>query len=872
MDWFSKVQTESFTNHSVSEFWAKVSDIIDPFNPSIHYGLINEHLELNTYLNGHSITLDDIYLVSKLMKCKSWSKMLTSKTRPFHICRWFMQVFSLFPDSSFEFYQNRIERIDGRLIKAIEEGNLALFDVLLELVDVNARSPNPEEAGACPIHIAALKANKQALEKLLDKGASIETTDKEGLTPIFYAVQSKEMEVFRYLIGKGANLFHVEKQGRTLFYWAASLGRIEMLEILIEAGLDPNAATKLGRTALSKSAWNGSIEVIKFLLSIPTIDVDIKDTRGRTALHNAVWGSAGGREGRKMGLNAKDSPECAKLLLAKGCDIEAQDNGGNTPLCIACSTYSPESLKLLLDCGANMFYTNYKGQNPYHQSLGRGNIDISQYLVERGMPINIPSERYTCIQICIRFLELNSLKWLLENKVPILEADFTFALERSDRKVFEVILQHYSPSQDFFQLAMKYGNQEIKIFAAENAEITEEGVEEGLKHDRLVAELVLKKWKGKISHFMLEKMIDLKIDSSPFLCRAEPTGNILRMAIKLKNMELACKLIDDYPELVFDADSYSGNTALHIACISEMNEIIPKLVGIAKDPAEYILRKNVKEMTAITLSQIHDHRLSIAELLKELVRQSRGNMVFSQIKGLEYTLNPVGLTPHPYKDNMPVGFWPNPIQLNLKEETPYTWIDTTEGLDVMLLKLKGFSIIGVDLEYHLYKAKIGCLCLVQISNGLEDFIIDALVNRTYLASVLSQLIDNPDIVKIFHGSDSDLLWLQNDFDLHPVRIFDTGRAYRILKGVNMLPSLVSLLLMYFGIEIDKTFKISEWRIRPLPGPMMEYARNDARYLIELYKRLMDEMSEEHIAQLIASCNSLCLKSPDKKFIRITVLE
>ena len=870
MDWFSKVQTESFPNHSVSEFWTKVTDIIDPFNPTVHYGLINEHLEQNTYLNGNSITLDDLYLVAKLMKCKSWSKMLTSKTRPFHICRWFMQVFSLFPDSSFEFYQRRIERIDGRLIKAIEEGNLTLFEILLELVDVNARSPNPDEDGACPIHIAALKANKLALEKLLNKGASIETTDKEGLTPIFYAVQSKNLEIFLYLIEKGANLFHVEKQGRTLFYWAASLGRIEMLDLLIEAGLDPNATTKLGRTALSKSGWNGSVEITKYLLSIPTINIDIKDTRGRTALHNAVWGSAGGREGRKMGQNSKDSPECARLLLAKGCDIEAQDNGGNTPLCIACSTYSPESLKLLLEHGANMLYLNYKGQNPYHQALGRGNVELAKYLVDRGMPINIPSERLSCVQICVKFNELNSLKWLLENKVPITEADFIFALEKSNRRIFQLILEFYSTTQDFFQLAMKHGNQEIKIFAAENAEISGEGVEEGLKHDKIVAELVLRKWNGKITHLMLEKMIELKIDSSPYLCRAEPTGNILRMAIKQKNLELACKLIDDYPELAFDADSYSGNTALHIACISEMNEIIPKLVGIAKDPAEYILRKNVKEMTAITLSQIHDHRLSIAELLKELVRQSKGNTVFSQIKGLEYTLNPVGLTPHQYKDSMPIGYWPNPIQLNLKEETPYTWIDTTEGLDLMLEKLKGFSIIGVDLEYHLYKAKIGCLCLVQISNGLEDFIIDALVNRNYLASVLAQLIDNPEIVKIFHGADSDLLWLQNDFDLHPVRIFDTARAYRILKGENMLPSLVSLLWMYFGIEIDKTFKISEWRIRPLPGPMMEYARNDARYLIELYKRLMDEMTVEQINHLIVSCNSLCLKSPDKKFSRITL--
>lgn len=872
MDWFSKVQTESFEGAPVSEFWEKVSNIIDPYNPTVHYGLINEHLESNTYLQGNTISINDVYLASKLMKCKSWSKMLTSKTRPFHICRWFMHIFSLFPDNTFEFYQRRIERIDGRLIKALEDGNLTLFDILLELVDVNARSPNPNEDGACPIHIAALKANKVALEKLLKKGASIETTDKEGLTPIFYAVQSKSMEIFEFLIEKGANMFHVEKQGRTLFYWAASLGRIEMLDILINAGLDPNATTKLGRTALSKSAWNGNTKVIKYLLSIPTIDIELKDTRGRTPLHNAVWGSSGGREGRKMGQNNKDSPECAKLLINRGCNLESQDNGGNTPLCIACSTYSPESLKLLIDKGANMYHLNFKGQNPYHQALGRGNVELAQYLVEHGMPINIKSERFTCIQICLKYNEINSLIWLLKNNVQVTNEDFVFGLGSLKKEMLLALLEYFNPPDNFFQLAMEHGNNEIKLFAANYVNLTLKDVEVGLKQDKAVAELVLQKWNGPITTVMLERMVDLKINSSPYLSRAEPTGNILRLAIKQKNLEFACKLLEDYPDLAFEADGYSGNTALHIACISEMNEIIPKLVGLAKDPVEYILKKNNKEMTAITLSQLHETRLSIAELLKEMVKQSKGNLEFSQIKGLEYTLNPVPVTPHPYKDNMPLGYWPCAVEIHTEKENPYTWIDTKEALDLMLEKLKDFNVIGVDLEYHLYKTKIGCLCLVQISNGLEEFIIDALVNREYLAQVLTKIIDNPDVVKIFHGADSDLLWLQNDFDLHPVRIFDTGRAYRILKDQQQLPSLVFLLQTYFGITIDKTFKISEWRIRPLPGAMMDYARDDTRYLIGLYKRFLEEMTAEQINELNVSCNALCLKSPDKKFIRIIVNE
>ena len=163
-----------------------------------------------------------------------------------------MHIFSIFPDNSFEFYRKRNDKIDGRLVTALQQNNMSLFDVLLELVDINARSP--DEKGARPIHTAALMGNIEAIEKLLNLGVNIEAQDEEGLTPIFYAAQSKSIETLNYLINKGADVFHVEKQGRSLFYWAASLGRVEMLDVLLENKLNPNKTTILGRTALSKSA------------------------------------------------------------------------------------------------------------------------------------------------------------------------------------------------------------------------------------------------------------------------------------------------------------------------------------------------------------------------------------------------------------------------------------------------------------------------------------------------------------------------------------------------------------------------------------------------------------------------------------------
>ena len=40
---------------------------------------------------------------------------------------------------------------------------------------------------------------------------------------------------------------------------------------------------------------------------------------------------------------------------------------------------------------------------------------------------------------------------------------------------------------------------------------------------------------------------------------------------------------------------------------------------------------------------------------------------------------------------------------------------------------------------------------------------------------------DPDTIKVMHGADSDILWLQRDFGLFTVGLFDTGQAARVLE-------------------------------------------------------------------------------------------
>jgi exosome complex exonuclease RRP6 len=140
--------------------------------------------------------------------------------------------------------------------------------------------------------------------------------------------------------------------------------------------------------------------------------------------------------------------------------------------------------------------------------------------------------------------------------------------------------------------------------------------------------------------------------------------------------------------------------------------------------------------------------------------------------------------------------------------------------------------------------------LWQISTRVEDFIVDVLVPalRPQL-HILNEVFADPKIVKVFHGSDSDIIWLQRDFGLYIVNLFDTFFASKALQRKGH--SLASLLLEYTTFKPDKRYQLADWRIRPLNDAMLLYARSDTHFLIHIYERLRRDllMTDEMLAEV-----------------------
>ena len=167
------------------------------------------------------------------------------------------------------------------------------------------------------------------------------------------------------------------------------------------------------------------------------------------------------------------------------------------------------------------------------------------------------------------------------------------------------------------------------------------------------------------------------------------------------------------------------------------------------------------------------------------------------------------------------------------------WVDTPDGLRRMCASLLPQPRIAIDTEANSLYAFREQVCLIQFSIPGVDYLLDPLTLHDL--TPLADIFCNPAIEKVFHAAEYDLLGLQRDYGFTFTNIFDTMLAARIL-GYKQL-GLGSLLAEKFQVEIDKRFQKADWGARPLPPGLVDYARLDTHYLLELRDVLEQELRD-----------------------------
>ncbi|KAL9301414.1 Protein RRP6-like 3 [Arabidopsis thaliana] len=214
---------------------------------------------------------------------------------------------------------------------------------------------------------------------------------------------------------------------------------------------------------------------------------------------------------------------------------------------------------------------------------------------------------------------------------------------------------------------------------------------------------------------------------------------------------------------------------------------------------------------------------------------------------------------HPYETEITVllenpqiefGFLRGECSLEMSDS--YVWVETESQLKELAEILAKEQVFAVDTEQHSLRSFLGFTALIQISTHEEDFLVDTIALHDVM-SILRPVFSDPNICKVFHGADNDVIWLQRDFHIYVVNMFDTAKACEVLSKPQR--SLAYLLETVCGVATNKLLQREDWRQRPLSEEMVRYARTDAHYLLHIADSLTTELKQ------LATDSS----SPDDRF-------
>jgi ribonuclease D len=140
------------------------------------------------------------------------------------------------------------------------------------------------------------------------------------------------------------------------------------------------------------------------------------------------------------------------------------------------------------------------------------------------------------------------------------------------------------------------------------------------------------------------------------------------------------------------------------------------------------------------------------------------------------------------------------------------------------------GIIGLDIE-TLMDCKTWCLSQI----ALPDFtaIVDMLAFDA--RRPIARLAEDGRIIKVAHNASFERSVLRK-YGIGLENVFDTLVHSRRRRGeVKGGHSLGAVCRRELGLTLDKSWWSSDWRRRPLPRPMYDYAALDAEVLLDLYR-------------------------------------
>jgi ankyrin repeat protein len=377
------------------------------------------------------------------------------------------------------------------LERAILEDDL---DTLARLLEKSDQPEGADPFWASPIVIAVNAGRPRAIEFLVKHGSDPNLTDADGETPLHIAAEKPDLEMVRTLIRLGANV-NAAGAGAprmTPLQFAGRAGDAAVVRLLLEHGADPDQINVDYDkwTALHFAVMDSQPEIIKLLLEFGA-EVIVHSDSGHTPLDDAVRGkreearllywavegkypgaygsplhaaankgdaaiiealiksgaSVNGRDYReKTPLHwavgqrrvlladlilefqevepASDAApfsqeETIKTLLEHGADLEARDVGATTPLIEATGWGQEAAARVLIEAGAEVNAQEDTGWTPLLFTAAGGRVDTLRLLISKGADVQIVRNGWNALTYASHHGHLEAAKLFIEEGVPI---------------------------------------------------------------------------------------------------------------------------------------------------------------------------------------------------------------------------------------------------------------------------------------------------------------------------------------------------------------------------------------------------------------------------------------------------------------------
>ena len=219
------------------------------------------------------------------------------------------------------------------------------------------------------LHIAALKGHLNLCKMLVGKHkVDANVADKRGWTAVHFSAKSGNSELVAFFECLGADIHLKTNDGRNCVHIAALKGHLNLCKILVgKHNVDANVADERGWTAVHCSAKSGNYELVAFFVAMGTY-IHLKTNDGKNCLHIAA------RQGH-LGL-------CKNFLEIHNFDVDMKDNRGMTSLHNSAISGSFDLFLYILRMGGEIYCKTNNMQNVLHFSAKNGHVDISKFVLE----------------------------------------------------------------------------------------------------------------------------------------------------------------------------------------------------------------------------------------------------------------------------------------------------------------------------------------------------------------------------------------------------------------------------------------------------------------------------------------------------------